>query len=288
MAIVEPGHLYVVATPIGNLRDITLRALDVLREVTVIAAEDTRRSRILLEHYGIKTPLVSYHEHNEAVRSRELLERLQAGDAVAIISDAGTPLISDPGYTLVAQARRNGIPVVPIPGACAAITALMASGLESYQFVFYGFVPRKQSERKKWWEELAAEKRTAILYESPNRLVTTLSEMTNYFARRQMVVARELTKVHEEFIHGTVEEVLANLSQRPEIRGEIVIVLAGAGQSAEETVGITDEQLLAMLREYLKTGMRKKEAVQQVASSTGVRKNRVYQLVLNLSEEGST
>lgn len=286
MGTVEPGHLYVVATPIGNLKDITLRALDVLREVSVIAAEDTRRSRHLLDYYEINTPLVSYHEHNEVSRSQELLERLRAGESVAVISDAGTPLVSDPGYTVVAEARKNGIPVVPVPGACAALAALMASGLASSQFVFYGFVPRKPSERKEWWEELAAEKRTAILYESPNRLIRTLTEMSGYFAQRQAVVARELTKVHEEFITGKVTEVLASLSERPEVKGEIVILLAGAGQSSEEEKDTTDEELLALLRSYLKTGIGKKEAIQRVVQCTGTRKNRVYRLAINLSGEG--
>lgn len=283
---VEPGHLYVVATPIGNLRDITLRALDVLREVTVIAAEDTRRSRQLLEYYEIRTPLVSYHEHNEETRSQELLQRLLAGESVAVISDAGTPLISDPGYRVVAEARKHGIPVVPIPGACAAVAALMASGLASHQFVFYGFVPRKQSEREKWWEELIGEKRTAIFYESPNRLIKTLTEMAKYFAQRQVVVARELTKVHEEFLVGNVEEVLGTLSQRSEIKGEIVILLAGAGQSADDVEEITDAELIDLLVGYMQTGIGNKEAVQQVVARTGAKKNRVYKLLLKLLDRG--
>lgn len=279
---VRSGCLYVVATPIGNLKDITLRALDVLRQVDLIAAEDTRRTRGLLEHYAINTPLLSYHEHNEAVRTQELIEKLRSGMSIALVSDAGTPLVSDPGYNLVAAARGQAVPVIPVPGPCAAIAALMGAGLASDKFVFYGFVPKKASQRQQRWKELAGEKRTAIMYESPNRLIRTLQEMAEYFPHRAITVARELTKVHEEFISGSVTEVWNEFSGRGQVKGEIVIVLAGTSHPDEGHRDLTDSELIRMVADLMEMGSSKKQAVKQVAEMTGRRRQDVYALAVDL------
>src|SRR5579862_5662276 len=201
------GILYVVATPIGNLEDITLRAVRVLKEAALIACEDTRHTRKLLDHYGISKPLVSYHEHNEATRAAELVEKLQAGTAVALVSDAGTPLLSDPGYRLVAAALDAGIPVVPVPGASAALGALAASGLATDAFRFCGFLPPKQSSRRRTLEALRNQDCTLIFYEAPHRIVATLEDVESVFGTRPIALARELTKRHEEFLRGTSAEV---------------------------------------------------------------------------------
>ena len=255
VGVVNPGHLYVVATPIGNLLDSTLRALEVLRQVDLIAAEDTRRARGLLTHYEISTPLVSYHEHNEVERTEQLLAKLEQGVSIALISDAGTPLVSDPGYTLISAATDRGLTVVPIPGPCAAITALMAAGLPSDQFVFYGFIPRKASQRRQLWTELLTETRTAIFYESPNRLMSSLREMATHFPSRRAAVARELTKVHEEFVSGTVESIAEELGQRERIRGEIVLVLAGANRDTARDHGVyNDAEIKQMVADLMAMG----------------------------------
>ncbi len=223
----ERGILYVVATPLGNLEDITLRALRILREeVSLIAAEDTRHSRKLLSHYQISTPLISYFEANEAIRIPLLLEKLQQGVSIALVSDAGTPGISDPGYRLVKAAREQHIPVIPIPGPTALIAALSVSGLPTDRFVFEGFLPARGGKRKRRLEALREEERTIILYESPYRILSLLETLQSWGDRR-VVIAREMTKVFEEFLSGSIPEVLATLQQR-KIQGEFTVIVEGA------------------------------------------------------------
>jgi 16S rRNA (cytidine1402-2'-O)-methyltransferase len=220
------GTLYVVATPIGNLKDITLRALDVLRNVDLIVAEDTRRSRILLEHYGIKTPFgPSLYEGTGPGRVEALIQALKAGRQIALISDAGTPLIQDPGYMLVRRAIEEGVPVVPVPGPTALIAALVASGFPTDRFVFNGVPPKKPGKRRAFFEALRDEERTVVLYESPHRILKTLETLSEVLPERPIVLARELTKAHEEFLRGTPREVLEELKGRPRIQGEFVIVI---------------------------------------------------------------
>ena len=222
---VEAGTLYVVSTPIGNLRDITFRAVEVLQAVDVVAAEDTRHSRRLLDAYGIRTPLLSYHDHNKERRAPELLARLLNGQTVAVISDAGTPGISDPAFYLVRLCAQEGVPVRPVPGPTAFVAALVVSGLPTDRFVFEGFLPAKKGRRKRL-EELSGEVRTIVLYESPHRLAKTLRDLHEALGDRKAVVVRELTKIHEEVLRGTLAE-LAQTAESRKLRGEMVIVVEG-------------------------------------------------------------
>lgn len=271
------GLLYVVPTPIGNLEDITLRALRVLKEVDLIAAEDTRHSQHLLTHYGIKTALTSYHEHNEREKAALLVERIKNGANIALISDAGTPAISDPGFRLVVAAIGAGIDVVPLPGASALATVLSASGLPTDRFIFEGFLPAKQSERKARLQAIVDAAASLIYYEAPHRLQDTLSEMLEVLGDRQIVVAREVSKVHEEFVRGTVSQVIGRLADR-EIKGEITIVIHGS--SGEERVAD------AQLRGEIETLLGAKTAVKEIAELLGERyqlpKREVYRLALEL------
>ncbi len=222
------GTLYVVATPIGNLDDITLRAIKILNSVDLIAAEDTRHTRRLLAAHNIKSSLLSYHEHNEQQRTRELIDRLQKGDSIALVSDAGTPTVSDPGYRLVQSAVAHQIPVVPIPGVSAVITALSASGLSTDSFIFIGFPARKKAKRLRQLKELADTPHTLIFYQSPRRVVSLLEELSTVMGERPAVLARELTKLHEEYIHGTLSEISKELKARPTVKGECTLLVCGA------------------------------------------------------------
>jgi len=222
------GVLYVVATPIGNLEDITLRALSVLRSADLVAAEDTRKTAQLLSRHGITKSLVSYHDHNESRRTPELLQRLRQGASVALVSNAGTPGISDPGYRLVSAAAAAGLRIVPVPGATAAAAALSASGLPTDAFVFVGFVSKKAGKRLTQIKALASEARTVIIYESPQRIVALVAELRQILGDRHAVLARELTKIHEEFIRGKLSGILETLKARPEVKGECTLLLAGA------------------------------------------------------------
>jgi 16S rRNA (cytidine1402-2'-O)-methyltransferase len=221
----EPGTLYVVATPLGNLKDITLRALEVLKNSDLIAAEDTRRTQKLLSAYDLHVRLTSYHEHNKQAKSRILIERLLRGEKVALVTDGGTPGISDPGQELVQQARESGIPVVPIPGPSAVTCALSVSGMEGGAFIFLGFLPRRKSRRRRILEEMAAQGRTAVLYESPYRIKKLLSEIRDHLGDIDVFLTRELTKIHEELLSGTVSQVLLGLGDK-EVLGEITLILA--------------------------------------------------------------
>jgi 16S rRNA (cytidine1402-2'-O)-methyltransferase len=222
-----PGTLYVVATPIGNLEDITQRALRVLREVELIAAEDTRRTRVLLDHYQIETALTSLYEHNEVHKAPGLMRRLEQGESIALVSEAGTPLISDPGFRVVQLAIARGLPVVPVPGPSAVIAALMAAGLPTDRFIFEGFLPKKPGKRRRRLQALQDEPRTTIFYESPRRLQDLLGNIQTYWGDRRVVVARELTKKFEELLRGPISAVQTQLAARPPL-GEITVVVEGA------------------------------------------------------------
>jgi 16S rRNA (cytidine1402-2'-O)-methyltransferase len=268
--------LYVVPTPIGNLDDITLRALRVLREVSLIAAEDTRTTRILLDHFDIKTPLTSYHQHNERLKLDAIFDALAVGD-VALVSDAGTPGISDPGAALIAAAVERGVRVEALPGACAAITALAASGLPTEGFVFVGFLPKKDRALRAALSALSREPRTLIFYESPNRLIDTLAALIDTLGDRRVCVARELTKLHEEYVRGTAREVLTHF-QAGEPRGEIVLIAAGAPPEALERWDA--ERVLAALQARLDAGDPISAAAKTVAAASGWDRRAVYALAV--------
>ena len=270
--------LYVVATPIGNLEDVTLRALRVLREVDVIAAEDTRRTRKLLARYEIHTPLTSYHEGNERAKAEVLAQRLEAGESVALVSDAGTPTISDPGYRLVRAAADKGLPVTPVPGASAAVAALSVCGLATDRFVFQGFLPSRRGRRKEKLQELREDHRTAVYYEAPRRVRDTLSDMREVLGDRAALVGRELTKAHEELLRGTLSE-LAERLDRDAPRGEFVIVVAGRGETPE-----VDEDLLrAEAARLIRTGRKANDVAKLMARTFPLAKRDAYELVLEVA-----
>jgi 16S rRNA (cytidine1402-2'-O)-methyltransferase len=271
MAGIMSGRLYVVGTPIGNLEDITYRAVRVLREAGRIACEDTRQTRKLLEHYGIQTPTISYHEHNEAERAAELVELLQGGETIALVSDAGVPLISDPGYRLVYAAIEAGIPVEPIPGPSAALAALSASGLPTDAFHFGGFLPAKPGQRMHALEHLAEEQATLIFFEAPHRILETLEAVEQVLGPRPVVVARELTKLHEEFLRGTPAEVRNRLLANDAIKGEITLLIGKASEPPSDNTPL-DEAVDALVR----NGTARMDAIKQVARKRGLSKREVY------------
>jgi 16S rRNA (cytidine1402-2'-O)-methyltransferase len=272
------GILYIVSTPIGNLEDITLRALRILKEVNIIAAEDTRHSQKLLSKYDIHTPLTSYHDHNKEEKAPVLVAKMLDGQTVALISDAGTPGISDPGYFLINLAVDQKIPVIPIPGATAAIAALSVSGLPTDSFVFEGFLPSKHTARLKRLEELKTEKRTLVFYEAPHRIIATVDDILNILGDRKAVVTRELTKVHEEAIRGNMSEVLARLNSGS-TKGEFTIILHGATETPAEQHLDTKEYLKNLM---LHRGLSKKEAISVAAEELGLPKKEVYKESLEL------
>jgi 16S rRNA (cytidine1402-2'-O)-methyltransferase len=271
------GILYIVATPIGNLEDITLRALRVLKEVDLIAAEDTRRTRKLLSHFQIKTPVISYHANNQATRGPELIDKLQQGQNLALVSDAGTPAFSDPGVLLVAQAWDAGVKVEAVPGPAAGVVALSMSGFPG-DVTFLGFPPRKAGKRREFFETLAPEPRVLIFYESPQRLAGTLEEMARFFADRQVLVVRELTKLFEEAWRGPLAEVAAQLADRGEIKGECTLVLSCPPKLQEVEVDLA-ERLLATAQQTALSGRR---LTDQVAAELNISRRRVYQTYLEL------
>ena len=277
----SPGTLYVVSTPIGNLEDITLRALRVLREVDLIAAEDTRRTRQLLTHYGIHKPLISYHEYNRRMRGKTLLQELRKGKSIALVTDAGTPGISDPGEDLVRGAIQESIPLVPIPGPAALVAALCVSGLPTESFLFYGFLPSKTAARKKWLASLKDRPETLVFYESPRRLDSLLGDAGQILGDRRVVVAREMTKVYEEVYRGTLSEVLDQLGEE-EVKGEVTVILEGCTSSPAPEASSIMEALKHYSREM---GLSMKESVGRVAKELGVSRRQVYQESLKLKEE---
>lgn len=273
--------LYVVATPIGNLGDMTERAINILRQVDLIAAEDTRHSKRLLEHLGILTPMKAFHNFNEAQRATELLTLLQNGKSIALISDAGTPLISDPGYRLVSLVREHGITVHPIPGACALIAALSASGLPSDRFVFEGFLPAKSSARCEQLKLLVDETRTLLFYESPHRILSSLVDMIKIFGEDRMaVVARELTKTFETIKQASLKDLLDWMTNDPnQQKGEFVILIKGVEKIQDEE---TDNEALRVLK-ILLTELPLKQASQLAAKITGAKKNWLYEKAIKLT-----
>jgi 16S rRNA (cytidine1402-2'-O)-methyltransferase len=274
------GTLYVVATPIGNLEDMTPRAIRILSEVDLIAAEDTRHSGKLLKHFGIEAKTEALHEHNERSQVPRLIEILQAGKSIAFITDAGTPLVSDPGFHLVRSARQAGLTVIPVPGACAAIAALSAAGLPSDRFVFEGFPPAKSAARRAVFEKLHEEARTLIFYESPHRILESLQEMTEIFGpEREAVLARELTKQFETVRSGTLTELSEWVNRDPHQQlGEFVILIHGVPRAEREAVDEDAERVLKILLEELPVS----QATALAAKITGLKKNRLYEYALTL------
>ncbi len=276
------GTLYLCATPIGNLEDMTLRGLRILKEVDLIAAEDTRNSIRLLNYFDIKTKMTSYHEHNQAEKGPMLVERLKAGQNVALITDAGTPGISDPGEDLVRRCLEEDIPVTALPGACACITALTLSGLSTGRFAFEAFLPAEKKEREKIWSELNEETRTILLYEAPHHLRKTLEECRDHLGNRRAALLRELTKLHEDSLRGTLDEMI-DFYQVEEPRGEYVLVIEGKSRREiieEEKASWEQVPLKAHMKLYLDRGMEKKEAMRRVAQDRGIAKREVYNALL--------
>jgi 16S rRNA (cytidine1402-2'-O)-methyltransferase len=283
-----PGTLFVVATPIGNLEDITLRALRVLREVDLIACEDTRQTSKLLSNYNIQKPTTSYHEHNEIEKTSQLLRHLEAGEDVALVSDAGTPCVSDPGYRLVRGAWEKQIPVIPIPGPCSFIAALSASGRSKHAFVFLGFLPARRKARPAFLKSLSAEDRTLIFFESPERLLECLDDLMKVLGPRQLTVARELTKIYEELFSGTPQEAIGHFSAKP-VRGEVILIVEGA---AREARSLESEDLCALRQRVSAVVKRleisRTEAIRQVAREMKVSRRALYQLLIKNEVKGES
>ena len=275
----EIGTLYIVATPIGNLEDITLRAINILKEVDLIAAEDTRHTLKLLNHLEISKPLISYHRHNEDVKTDILIKELKQGKQIALVSDAGTPGICDPGEEVIKKCIEEEIPVVPIPGACAMINALICSGLDTKEFVFIGFLPLNKKNRKEKLEEIKNTTKTMILYEAPHKLETTLKDLKEIIGNRKIVLARELTKIHEEYIRENIDVLIEKVK---ELKGEFVLIIEGAEKKEE------NDLLKLSLQEhyayYEKKGINKKEIIKQIAKDRNVSKNEIYQKFINTDE----
>jgi 16S rRNA (cytidine1402-2'-O)-methyltransferase len=272
-----PG-LYIVATPIGNLEDITLRALRVLQQADLIACEDTRQTQKLLNYFGIRRPTVSYHAHNEAERSRELLEKLQQGAKVALVSDAGMPGISDPGAVLIGEAIRVGVPVTAVPGPSALISALVGAGLSTESFRFLGFLPAKSGARRTFLERINTASETLIFYEAPHRIADALKDIVAILGpQRHVVIARELTKVHEEFLRGSAEEVLKKLISRDaEIKGEITLLISGYQEEAEPHVAVEKPGVSSRIKQLISDGADEKSALKTAAKEFGLSKSEAY------------
>lgn len=276
------GCLYLVATPIGNLEDISVRALRILREVDLIACEDTRHTQKLLSHFDIRQPMLSYHEHNESKRAPELLSKLEEGATIALVTDAGTPIVSDPGYRLVALCVEKGISVIPIPGPSAVVAALSASGLQTEKFTFIGFLPARTSERRKALQALKSEGATLVIFEAPHRLIASLQDMLEILGNRQAVIAREITKIHEEFLRGRVDHLLQGLSGNSP-RGEITIVLGPPELRVEDAVsGVSaaqpiSERVSEIMRQQ---GIDQKVALKQAARERGLTRREAYRQMI--------
>ena len=278
------GKLFICATPIGNLEDITLRALRILREVDLIAAEDTRRTRQLLTHFDIHTPLISYHQHNTASRIPELIQRLKSGENIAVVSDAGTPGISDPGQELIQAAIQEDLAVVPVPGPSAVITALVAAGYDTTAFVFGGFIPRSRRGKREVLEQVAREPRTTVLYETPHRLLDTLRLCAELMPERPMAVCREMTKIHEEIVRGKPAFLLEHFEKHSP-RGEFVLVFSAVEESSIPSAAEEPGEELTIeerLQELLEQGYDKKTAIKTVAQERGIPKREVYGAAINL------
>lgn len=271
--------LYLVATPIGNLEDMTFRAVNVLKEVDFIAAEDTRHTRKLLTHFDIHTPLIRYDENNKDTAGAQIIERLKNGESAACVSDAGMPAISDPGADLVRLAIKANIKVVPIPGANAALSALICSGLDTTAFTFVGFLPKTAKKCRELLEKLKLYEETLIFYEAPHHLKSTLKNLLEVFGNRDTVLARELTKIHEEFIRGSLEE-LIKIFDGTEPRGEFVIVVNGSNIEDEENIETSNTNLIEIYKEFINAGLDKKSAMRETAKRLNISRREVYQNIL--------
>ncbi len=268
----EYGVLYIIATPIGNLEDITLRAIRILKEVDLIAAEDTRHSLKLLSHLKISKPLISYHRHNEEEKTEVLIKELKKGKNIALISDAGTPGISDPGEEVVKKSIEKNIKIVPIPGACAMVNALICSGFDTKEFIFLGFLPLNKKNRKIKLEEIKNSEKTLILYEAPHKIASTLKDLSEILGNRKIVLARELTKIHEEFIRGTTEELMEKVD---DIKGEMVLIIE-KGERIENGINYEELTLEEHYAMYENQGFSKKEIIKMIAKDRDVNKNEIY------------
>ncbi|MBP3255425.1 MAG: 16S rRNA (cytidine(1402)-2'-O)-methyltransferase [Clostridia bacterium] len=273
------GNLYLVATPIGNLEDITYRAIRILKEVDLIAAEDTRQTLKLLNHYEIKKPLISYHRHNEELKVDGLIKQIKEGKNIAIVSDAGTPAICDPGEVIVKEAIKENINIIPIPGACAFVNALITSGLDTSEFVFYGFLSINKKIRKEKLKEIEKENRTIILYEAPHKIKATLEDLSKILGDRKVVIARELTKIHEEFIRGNINEIIEKYKDP---KGEHIILIEGSNfdSNGEEQEALNNMTIEEHYKYYEKQGLQKNEIIKKVAKDRNVTKNEIYKLFI--------
>ena len=271
----KKGILYIIATPIGNLEDITLRAIRILKEVDLIAAEDTRQSLKLLNHLEISKPLISYHRHNEEIRTEELIKELKTGKNIGLVSDAGTPGICDPGEEIIKKCIEESIKVVPIPGACAMINALITSGISTKEFIFLGFLPLNKKSRKEKLEEIKNANKTIILYEAPHKLKNTLNDLSDILQSREVVLARELTKIHEEYIRGTVKELMEKTDN---LKGEMILIIEKNNKDNEEELNsLNNLTLEEHYNFYEKRGLNKKEIIKKIAKDRNVSKNEIYQ-----------
>lgn len=271
----KKGILYIIATPIGNLEDITLRAIRILKEVDLIAAEDTRHTLKLLNHLEISKPLISYHRHNEEIRTEELIKELKTGKNIGLVSDAGTPGICDPGEEIIKKCIEESIKVVPIPGACAMINALITSGISTKEFTFLGFLPLNKKSRKEKLEEIKNANKTIILYEAPHKLKSTLNDLSLILEDRSVVLARELTKIHEEYIRGTVKELMEKTDN---LKGEMILIIEKNNKdNKEELNSLNNLTLEEHYNFYEKNGLNKKEIIKKIAKDRNVSKNEIYQ-----------
>lgn len=268
----DKGNLYIIATPIGNLEDITLRALKILKEVDLIAAEDTRHTLKLLNHYEISKPLISYHRHNEEVRTETLIKRLKEGQNIALVSDAGTPGICDPGEEVIKKCIEEGISIIPIPGACAMINALICSGISTNEFTFLGFLPLNKKLRREKLREIEECTNTIIIYEAPHKISSTLKDLQEVINDRKLVLARELTKIHEEFIRGTIEEII---DKSRDLKGEMIIIIEGKNMTEKEN-DLNQLTLEEHYNYYQSQGLDKKEIIKKIAKDRNVNKNEIY------------
>jgi 16S rRNA (cytidine1402-2'-O)-methyltransferase len=282
MAVLNPGILYVVATPLGNRDDITLRALNVLRDVDLIAAEDTRKTGGFLTLHTIKNNLISYHEHNEAARTPTLIAKLQQGVSIALVSNAGTPTVSDPGYRLIEAALNSRLEVIPIPGVSAATAALSVAGLPTDTFIFAGFLAKKKTKRVRQLKELASESRTLIFYESPRRILTLLNEAIEVMGDRRGVLAREMTKLHEEFIRGRLSEIIDRLEDRRDIKGECTLLISGNDDDPDQAWPMVRQQIEAAVA----AGQNSLATIaREISATSGIAKNKIYAAALKISKE---
>jgi 16S rRNA (cytidine1402-2'-O)-methyltransferase len=267
------GILYIVATPIGNLEDITLRALNILKKVDLIAAEDTRQTLKLLNHFDISKPLISYHRHNESIKSDLLINKLKDGENIALVSDAGTPGICDPGEEIIKKAIEEEINVVPIPGACAMINALIASGIDTKEFYFMGFLPLNKKLRKQKLKDIEESEKTIIIYEAPHKMKGTLEDLKNILGNRKIVLARELTKIHEEFIRECIDDILSKIDT---LKGEMILIIQGKEKQVKKENELNELTLEEHYAYYLKQGLDKKDIIKNIAKDRNVTKNEIY------------